>query len=310
MMYQSGDNYFHIGNDHDTNQDWSTQGTFANDMDVGYAIVCDGCSGSNDICGQLDIGARLLGLSAKMALEEVLGKGKWREPVTKEIVAQIGESTVVGASAWTKLMQLSRHSIYATLVTAISDGQRSNIMFYGDGWAFWKKKESNSIFLRQCEYTSNASFYLPYNLNPIDAISYNEGFGKASDKIMITDYEIKDKNAVYAGDFSSITKKTTIFPIVDLGYEFYHNCTVSLIDCELEYIGVASDGVGTFKKAHAEYSELLVDTELNIILVSLFGFKNLHTDFVNRRFKAFKREMKKTGMIHYDDLSVSALSFQ
>lgn len=303
----STDHLFHIGSSHEVNQDWATSGKLTNG--VAYSLVSDGCSGSHDICGRLDVGSRLIGIAAENRIQEFYETGGDLLDVSA-LPKQAMDIIFDAHSFACELSQISSHILYSTLLFAVSNGLNTQINFFGDGWAFWRKRDEKTLYLRNVDYNTNASFYLAYLLEPKDEATYHKYYANGTDFVTISDYEIGNPQEVSEGDKSSVKITTTKIPVAEYVKNRYTQSSIVLADTALEYVGVSSDGASSFQQRREDYPEINAKSDIASVLVHLFNMKNSNGKFLHRRFGMFKsKEMKNYGMSHTDDLSIAGCSF-
>jgi hypothetical protein len=256
---------YRIGSDHSVCEDYAMSSTFGN---LAYAIVSDGCSSSPDV----DIGSRVLAMSAKKILLQLFAEGNMHEPPNL-----FGACSIIAANRIFEIFPyLHSQALDATLNAAwVSDNKLTAVM-YGDGIFIHKKKDDYTASFVQL--SSGAPDYLSYML----------------DKSRMRDYEgLTINNKV-------VQTKTQDTIFYTEGIPF----TPVVVQCPVEkgdIIAVISDGMNSFRN----------DDDSSIAWYDLIneftGFKSMEGEFVQRRLNAFKRKCLKEGIHHYDDISIAAI---
>jgi serine/threonine protein phosphatase PrpC len=140
---------FYIGRDHQINEDYALSGINP-ESGLAYAVVCDGCSASQDV----DFGARLLAFAAKDVL------------LTNDTLdeTEFGKSVINKAShIFKEYPHLHPQALDATLLVAWIKDKQLTVYAYGDGAIIHRSKEEfQTIHL---ELTSGAPDYLSYFLD-------------------------------------------------------------------------------------------------------------------------------------------------
>ena len=295
MKIKSGGSFTNIGSSHDDCQDFAISGMI--NQNIGYAILADGCSQSHAKCSEVDFGARMLCYSARVVLTEMFkDRIVLNEAFTMEEVKNIGFKSISMAEEQRKTFALHPASIDATLLVCVSDGNRHNIVLFGDGgfvYGLGDKMVFNSV-----EFHSGAPFYLSYCLHGLKIQSYN-AFGAGQ--------LVEETSLVLDKDSTSQKEKKEILEPFSL--EFYKRTSYSIVD-PVSFVALTSDGVFSFVRPHHEYPDIIGRLEAEQIIPSMFGYKNTHDGFVDRRMKHFLGDCSKSKTLHTDDISVAALSFQ
>ncbi len=162
---------------------------------------------------------------------------------------------------------LNRSALDATLMVAFIIGHQARIMVYGDGFIGLVDSEGRRSFL-EISFTGNAPYYLSYKIDSHRDQLYQEK--KFMKKV--------GQDVVFPG-----SEVDLIFPV-----------------SEYPIIMTASDGIASFiDKTGAK-------ADLNEIFEQFTAFKNLNGAFLKRRVKRAVQDYEKSGLSHYDDLSVGA----
>lgn len=269
----NANHHFEIGKDHIVCEDYALSGVGVSGTSA-YAIISDGCSASPEV----DVGARILALSAKETLAQC-GGGPYEVFGTNVIHKAKGIFDV--------LPYLHPQALDATLlITWVKNGILTAYM-YGDGVFFYKgQAESRSLqisFLNDNTDFNGAPAYLSYNLNEKRIKGYNSMGG-----IKMVE-EVVDR---LDGTDLSITHKIL---------QPFDPVVVEMPVVAGDIFGVCSDGVGSFRKAD---NEIIPYTD---ILKQVTDYRSTAGVFVERCVKFFKRNCAKELITHSDDLSVAAV---
>lgn len=264
----NANHHFEIGSTHTVCQDYSTAECV--EGNCAYAIVADGCSGSPEV----DIGARLLALSAKRTLfiggenmnYDLFGK------ITIRNLDHIGDT-----------IPLNPQSLDATLLAAwVTSDNKFVAHLYGDG--VFIHKTDTTLRIVHINFESGWPAYLSYYLDTTRLKDYNDkviGLKKVLDV------------SIYRGDESSkIEIENFIKP--------FEPVTITGMASSGDIIAVASDGVNSFRNVDGVISW----TE---IVKEFVDFKTTEGVFVQRRLAAMKRKFVKENKNHYDDISMAAI---
>ena len=290
----NADSYFEIGSTHEVCQDYAISGLI--NPKLAFAIVTDGCTASHKLCNEVDFGARILAYAARSALFSLEGflSAPWDiktmdiminavRAKTMETVLPIGE-------------QLKLHDMFAdaTLLIALSDGDKACVMTFGDGGVIVKNKDGSYIY-DEISYLSSAPYYLSYLNNENRNNGYKIAFGACP--VIHSHYEIPSLGdkledcAVIHNQAKEINEKIYYFS--------------SAIYSDAAMISVTSDGIKSFQQ----------QTDNGIVNISSFdmvprfgGFKNNGGVFVQRRMNFLKKECNASKTYHYDDISIASIN--
>lgn len=268
--------HFEIGDSHTICQDYAVASTIeSGDVSGAYAIVCDGCSASPDV----DIGARLLALSAKRTL--FIGG----EHMNYDL---FGKVTIRNLDDIHDTIPFNYHGMDATLLAAwVTPDKDFTVHMYGDG--VFIHQTATTLRIVHVDFESGAPAYLSYYLDDGRMDAYKQ---QAKGKKIIKDISI------YRGDSEDPAKdaielETTTSP--------FDNVTFTGLASTGDIIAVASDGVNSFSKASGD------KIHWDSIVKEFIDFKNTQGVFVERRISAMKRRFAKEGISHYDDISMAAI---
>lgn len=283
----NADSYYEIGNGHKVCEDYAVSGVYKN---LVYAIISDGCSGSNNT----DVGARILSIIARDTLlylynRDILfdfSKSIERYSIFKELILK---KCLEAKST----LNLSVNTFDATLLIAFSNGNTSSIMAWGDGYIIIEKQ--GGVIINELKFESGAPYYLSYNLDD-------------------------NKNKIYLDTYKSTLLIHNVFtlnndkiPIViekpcdiDIPFEKVYN-----VEDNILRIILSSDGIDTYfddkNWIDPEKGENKNYTAIDII-PRIIGYKSTIGEFVTRRMSRLKKDMKKDHILHDDDISCSAIN--
>lgn len=267
----NADHAFYIGNTHAVCEDYALSGTVENGA---YAIVCDGCSESDDV----DFGARALAFSAKRTL--MIGGVN----MTPDI---FGKITIDNLKDIGKTFPLHSKSLDATLLVAFVKDDHFKVHMFGDGLFFHKSKE----FLRliHVSYEDNRPAYLSYYLDELRKQNYNEivlGSKHIWDITLFREDSNEMRDAIEIEEY--------VKPFTPTSYEGSVNTG--------DVIGVCSDGINSFKKS-GQFDEI----GWSIMAQEFLDIKSTQGIFVQRRLGYLKRQWAKNLISHYDDVSMASI---
>jgi hypothetical protein len=268
----NSDSDYQIGKDHVVCEDYALSGV-GEGGESAFAIVCDGCSASNDV----DFGARALALSAR----EVLIKNKNDDYFTGGIsYDSFGLSSIeTAAQIFNVFPTLNRQTLDATLLIAWVKNNKLTAYMYGDGVLFRKTKDI--VHTLHLELEPGAPDYLSYRLDTGRRQSYD-----SENVVKHRNDEFRDKD----GAKGYPTEMKPFEPVV--------------IECDVnpgDIIVVGSDGINSFRKSDG------TSIPWNELVDEYIGYKNFAGEFVKRRMGAFKRKCLKEGITHFDDVSVATI---
>ena len=277
------DFYYEIGHSHTICEDYALSGQF--DLGVAFAIVCDGCSSSDNV----DVGARVLAHSAQKGLKYV-GKAFECVKASNLFLPIIKESDKVIQS-----LEVNPYCLDSTLLAAIADDKTVKFYVFGDGFVVVKKKDGKTEFA-QIEFPSGAPYYCSYFLNDIRLSKYESEFGT---KAKLTFYELQDGVAQFENsiDFSNYD-------------DFYDKISEALCDkwklSDIESVSLSSDGIATYEK---KLENSIEQTPMGMTISMATNYKGFSGHFVERRMKRMKKDLDKDQVSHFDDISVSSIYF-
>jgi serine/threonine protein phosphatase PrpC len=269
----NADHDFKIGKNHIVCQDYALSGVRD---DFAYAIVCDGCSASDDV----DIGSRLIAMSARdaiMASEKSMADfdGTFDyEDLAKEIIHR-------AKSACCIFRTMHLRCLDSTLMMAAIKGNLLRACIYGDG-VFVHKSLTGRTHTIHIDFTNNAPSYPSYYLDPVRQKQYLEAGGK--------------KNVVHNFVGYPVTNG-----IIEKTFDPFEPVTVSVIVEPGDSISLISDGINSFRCSNND------PIEWSTLVDEFTGYKNTSGVFAQRRMTAFKRKCQTDLMTHSDDISIASI---
>jgi hypothetical protein len=290
------DHFYTIGDSHQECQDYAISKIF--DNGVAFACVADGCSGSHDMCRSVDVGARILALSAEMVIKTMTQDMDdpigflYHEFYVLKRQKRLGDKILATAIDIANPLLLNgilrEESFDSTLVFSIAKDNKALIYCFGDGVAVVKNSIVSSVY--EVRFSSGAPYYLSYKMD-------------------------NQRNAIYHG-----VKNNTMFVTTDIQGENSHTNNIEpvrLNDWEnvspyefsslyiddtmgFDTISVMSDGVGSFEEEGKPKDVIEMTREAT-------AFKNYNGVFVQRRMKKFLKVAERSGISHYDDFSIATI---
>lgn len=254
------DSFFTKGYSHEICEDYS----LGINEEFPLFLVSDGCSQNK----YTDIGSRLLVLSAKQVFYSI------GTEIKSLSTFKIGNLIIEKAAISAKNLNIPISALNATLLIGWVDEKQTNILMFGDGGLFYKKKDKN-IEYKIIEYSENTPFYISYLLGGMETYK-----NKKQDKIEITESESKKSENLFVSEYS-----------------FDNN--------EIEWIFLVSDGVDSF--VNKNNSNAVV--EKSDIYNEICNFKNYNGEFLKRRIKRGFKNLEKNKIEHHDDFSIAGINF-
>jgi len=223
-------------------------------------VLCDGCSSSS----QTDVGARILAHTAMETVKHGF------EPNDNKL---IDNATDVALN----FPGLQEEALDCTLSMCYVAKDRIHIILYSDGVFFYKDKNGNISF-EVINFKDNTPFYLNYKNNPFRIASFrtlNPLLGVSISKTVTYCH----RNYAKESEITGVNVANSELPVSD-----------SFPLDEMEFVGIASDGILSFEKDAFE------------VLTELTSFKTTNGEFMKRRAKRFLKDN-----FHYDDLSIGVI---
>jgi hypothetical protein len=157
---------------------------------------------------------------------------------------------------------------------------------YGDGIIFSKSKSGDIVFYH-IENTANMPFYMSYHISKKRLQQYLSE--TANDKTTVTRYSKQDNGeweSVVISDASAGTPVSIMYSSDELQ--------------DLEFIGVASDGLESFVSGNNKM-------QLSDVIKDVLSIKNTNGNFIRRRLLKMIKNYSKDGFTNYDDVSVGCM---
>lgn len=285
------DHFYKIGDTHDECQDYSLSRIWDN----GLAFVCiaDGCSSSHDKCRSVDIGARILALSAEYVLLRTLHNQKDLKKIENMFFNNSGQALLgdlIGTFAKNTISQLlskslAEYALDSTLLIAVADQNDAFVFVFGDGIVA-VEYQNGTKDMYEVKFSNGAPYYLSYMQDDGRRQAYSEmkNFMIIKD---IVDVEFKTKC------------KATFGPESDLNqYYLWPSIKVK----NYKRISIMSDGFTSFE----DKDKNSIDS--GIIVNQAVDFKNTCGVFLQRRMKAMLKKTKREEWSHYDDVSIASIT--
>lgn len=286
-MRANADSFYCIGSQHEHRglpcQDYAYSGVTKNGFH--YAIVSDGCSGSDDT----DLGSRLLVHWFRTLLEKA--------PETFEDVVNFDDKKREEVLGSLRLLLGHDHlwphtrCYDATLVAAFwKPGMKEGVVFASGDGGFAFKNKDGSLEPYFLTISKNAPPYLSYHLDE----KRKAGFLK----------EIGDQAqvALFRHDYSTDKLNQEALWLVSSFINWGFKLFLFNVD-EVDMVSVYTDGVASFNKelvGHQMYGEPVK---------RLLNVKTFEGQFMKRTSLSNLKRMAKEGWSHFDDLAIATLKF-
>lgn len=270
------DIFYAIGATHQICQDYAM-------ANGDYAVISDGCSSAKES----DWGARLL----TKAFETIIKQTEAPLQITEALLDRIL------TLAWNHSISLNLNEdcLAATLGSVYKTKDGINAFMYGDGYIIGKARDGKHYKVIENYFETNAPYYLYYRLRPENHKSYTEHFGKGRFYIRTTFYE---DNKIVDTDESNLSA----LDARNLTTHFFHKD-------DYEFVGVSSDGLGTFVQLNKGNTSITYNPVKVIELIKgLFDFKNSTGQFVHRRCQKLLLEHRLKEIRHNDDFSIGVIA--
>jgi hypothetical protein len=285
------DHMYSIGNSHDECQDFS----ISRKWDNGLAFVCvaDGCSTSHKHCRSVDVGARILALTAervvyagcdesiKINQDPIEGMRLFKE----SSMAFLGDYIITEARKVVRTLMSSESIEFAldsTLIFAIADDTNAVVFAFGDGVVSYEDDEGVKKY--DISYPSNAPYYLAYRINE----GRDEVYTGMGNIVEVIDLE---EDVVVDSVLPSDDGKNTI--------EYYQ--ATSFYIPNYKRVTVMSDGFTSFQ----DDEKNPIDT--NEVVTKAINFKNPVGEFLQRRIKMMLKRFGRKNIDHFDDISIASI---
>lgn len=306
----NADAYFEIGASHIVCEDYALAGTY---KDMGYAVVCDGCSSSP----HTDVGARIMAHIARDALMYLHQRGHMdKHPSVSHIRDSFEEIVVKKALEVKSTLRLDLENFDTTLLIAGATPHIQFAMGFGDG-VIAVFQEGGSVHITDLEYSQNAPMYLSYEMSLDRRDGYLQTFPGQTitrSEYLARNRDLSDIERFYhfndlETDWHLLTDLTCRDPIEEdepdqdqIDEDEF--CRRTPKTC----IALFSDGVKTYEGWKHGFAE---DTKgplsMEEVLAEGLAYKNPAGQFVERRMRRMARDYSRAGVVHQDDVSCAAI---
>lgn len=269
MPLENLDWYFTIAKQHIVCEDYALTGW----EPVPYAIVCDGCSSSQNT----DVGSRILAWSAKKALQKYCVDSEDVLPAYNDV----GYAVVENARASIELLNLNSSCLDATLLLAFYVRETCYVYVYGDGYIV-TVDVSGKFAYRTVSYEKNMPYYLTYWIDEGRRTAYISANGGETEVKTFIEYVDEQERA---------SRMSYDAPLV---FTFPKD--------EYRLVALASDGVSSL--VSIEDNEKIPARE---VLGQLVAYKTTKGEFVKRRAKRMLKNYSKQEVSPTDDLSIATI---
>jgi len=273
------DSYYEIGHSHTICEDYAISGKI--NEHLVYAIVSDGCSASPAV----DVGARILAHAAK---EYFCTRYSDSECLGNADSKVVGVSIVNIAAQHAKMLSLPLGALDCTLLIVLWSKTDSHVFIYGDGCCM-VKRYNGDIWYHTVEFPSGAPLYLSYALSPEREKLYNVEYGRELEAKWFLYKSEEDEWTLMDRSAQPETALSTYCPFPRE---------------EMECVMVASDGIKTYENPDNE------ELPIKYIVKEFTAYKQYKGQFVERRMKKLRKDFRKLGIDHYDDVSIAAIHTQ
>lgn len=277
--------YFEIAAHYQVCEDYAISGTY---QDMAYAIVCDGCSSSENS----DVGARLMAHIAKGVIMYLKDRNLIGSP---EFVNHFKELIVRKGIEVKNSLGLSTDAFDATLLVHIAFDSKILSIAWGDGYIMYKTKDSKHL-VYDISFSTGAPYYLSYEMSTSKKQKYMDEFGEGT---------ITIKNMTLSAEGAIEWERSITNPII--AESLYKEAYASMIS----FATVSSDGLGTYqdnpKGIKEDGTEKRKYSAIEII-PQMMAYKTIAGEFVIRRMHRMKTDMAKANIIHFDDISCASIA--
>lgn len=277
--------YFEIAAHYQVCEDYAISGTY---QDMAYAIVCDGCSSSENS----DVGARLMAHIAKGVIMYLKDRNLIGSP---EFVNHFKELIVRKGIEVKNSLGLSTDAFDATLLVHIAFDSKILSIAWGDGYIMYKTKDSKHL-VYDISFSTGAPYYLSYEMSTSKKQKYMDEFGEGT---------ITIKNMTLSAEGAVEWERSITNPII--AESLYKEAYASMIS----FATVSSDGLGTYQdnpKGIKEDGTEKRKYKAIEIIPQMMAYKTIAGEFVIRRMHRMKTDMAKANIIHFDDISCASIA--
>lgn len=268
-MIISTDAHYVIGSGHLACQDYALSGE-------NYVIISDGCSSAL----YSDVGARILAHRAAHVIK-YFNSDILFEP------DRFGKAVIKSAKSVIDELDIPISALDATLGVIFELDGMVYAYLFGDG-CLWVKYEDYSPQQHIISYPMEKPFYLSYKLSSSSEEEYVA--------------EVKEKTCkhihTYEGEVDSV--QTYVSPANEI-FSFVADTR------SIEKLVIFSDGVETY------YDSGKLNRLTNLLSTPLISeitdFGNTASGYVQRRLRRIERNFAKRNILHYDDLSIGAMTW-
>lgn len=287
------DSAFTKGSTHVVCQDYTTHGIYKNSYP--YIILADGCS----TAPKSEFGAQLLVRSAELSImtfiDQILSGWEWSDmnDAKQRFELTISRKLIAVAES----LELDYMTLSATLMLAFVVDGKLFIYSRGDGMIATKFTDRNAAphevvditRVRRVSYTTNAPYYIAYDINPNKKREYERQFGNGKIEVIDTLMGIDH---------------TEILPYDSCVFDVHH---VDAMGLNINYVILSSDGIESYKPSKLHTDPHNVHIPFESIFNRVSSFKNSAGVFVTRRLGVMEIEDKKNMIEHTDDVSIAAI---
>ena len=281
------DGYFAIGKSHNVCEDYVRCGKTP--AGRAYAIVSDGCSGSDDT----DIGARLLVRAAEAFIR---ASDDAITTMNFKIIIEMAHTYAAG-------MQLPSACLDATLIIALESDIKVSVWKMGDGVIACRRRDGyatgrgNSIGYEYQEFVTGAPYYANYLRDAERQRSFLE---MPNNQVIFNTYTNNDATT-NARNGEALTDKESKETWNMDEYMMTVNQPVMFYKDEVDLVVLMTDGALSFRKGLDPVSPTEIVKQILDVKVSA-------GEFMVRRAKRFLGNYcTAQGWDHYDDFGVGAI---
>ena len=285
------DHYYKIGDSHDECQDYALTRIWDNGL--AFACVADGCSSSHKRCRSVDVGARVLAMSAENVLQGLTRNVENGVGYIYDTFFHRGNQSSLGdlinllAKSNLESMMSPEYVEYAldsTLIVTLADEKDALVFMFGDGIV--SIETESGIKNREIVYGDNTPYYMAY----LHDKGRNDSYKAMNNMVRIVDLDEPDRpiemgvNALQPGERTGE----------------YHRFT-SFYAPNYKRVSIMSDGFSSFQDSDGN------SINAGVTVNQSTEFKNTAGVFVQRRIKMMLKKNERQGIGHYDDLSIASI---
>ena len=287
-MLFSTDCVFRIGSTHKICQDYGISGTVC---DTAYAIIADGCSGSD----LSEFGSKLLCKAIENEIVEDEFQNFTSNNSGYRINSEISLSKVFSTlfDIGNKL-KMPDYWLDATLAYAVAKKGVAQIYLYGDGVIVREWPDGTST-VTSVEFPSGFPFYLNY-ITTSNRKRFEKWKSIPNQKKVVLTYHLDKKGNLEntEEEYLSLSNKEKDLPF-----------SMSILDFENSKLALFTDGIKSFFRiAQTDTSKVNVPVSMINIIPSLMKIKSFQGQFVNRRLNKF---LQKENVLHFDDITMAVI---